>query len=54
VGIGSSLLIAVVSYELTEKRLLALKRFFEARPAAPPAVSPAPQNSAPQGSVTSS
>ena len=35
VGVGISLLISAVSYELFEKRFLALKRFFETRPTQP-------------------
>ena len=44
-GVGISLLVAVLSYELFEKRFLSLKRLFEAQKSASPAPSsePAPR-----------
>ena len=54
IGVGISLLVSVLSYELFEKRFLALKRFFEGGPAAIRAATPPPQSSAPQDRVTPS
>ncbi len=51
-GFGISIAISLASYELIEKRFLALKRYFEAAPApaAPPAAVPASTDVAPASS----
>jgi peptidoglycan/LPS O-acetylase OafA/YrhL len=53
IGVSISIVVAVLSYELFEKRFLALKRFFEATPARPAARASAPARGASEHAANS-